>query len=161
MGNPVLGGVMKMFEIQLSFVRAVFNVCMWNDPMLSFWISMVIFGLAVVLFIFPWRLFFFVIGFLGLGPQNYFLYDLYLLKRASKSKKTPTKEDPVQERRKSMNTGDSEDVSRSPLLFRENVWMKPDGKRREEIVFSALIDSMIGRPSLPPQRLEKKCNGHV
>jgi len=132
--NPVLGGVMKMFEIQLSFVRAVFNVCMWNDPMLSFWISMVIFGLAVVLFIFPWRLFFFVIGFLGLGPQNYFLYDLYLLKRASKSKKTPTKEDPVQERRKSMNTGDSEDVSRSPLLFRENVWMKPDGKRREVII---------------------------
>jgi len=26
------------------------------------------------------------------------------------------------------------DVSRSPLLFRENVWMKPDGKRREVII---------------------------
>jgi len=133
--DPLLGSVMKIFETQLSFVRAVFNICMWTDPMLSFWFTLFVFGLMVVLFIFPWRLFFFVVGVLGLGPQNYFLYDLYLLKRSSKSKTTPTTKDPSRKQRNSMEASDAaEDLSTSPLLFRDNAWMKPDGKLRNLII---------------------------
>lgn len=129
MMNPVAGGVMKIFDIQISFFRAMFNICMWKDPMLSFWFSLLIFCLMIVLFIFPWRLFFCVAGLLGLGPQNYFLVPLYHAKRASRSKAKPVAGDCGQTSR--INTAA---VSNSPLLFRDNMQMKPDGKQRGVIV---------------------------
>lgn len=129
--NPLLGGVMKIFEIQLSLVRAVFNVCMWKDSMLSFWFTVLVFCLMVVLFIFPWRLFFFIVGLVGLGPQNYFLINKYHARRTSRPKATPVVVDPERERRTSVAAEDSTD---SPLLLRDNIRMKADGKRREVIV---------------------------
>merc|ERR1712087_370963 len=90
-------------------------------------------GLMIILFVFPWRLFFFVTGLFGLGPQNYFVVKLYYAKRAVQSrKKTASSEggsDPALWQ--SMVIGDMSD---SPLLLRDNVRMKPDDKRRAIIV---------------------------
>lgn len=133
MMNPVLGGGMKILDIQVSFFRAAFNLCMWKDPMLSFWFLLCASCLMIILFVFPWRLFFFVTGLLGLGPQNYFVANLYYAKRAVQSRKktTPSEEEPDPARQPSMAIGD---LSDSPLLLRDNVRVKPDGKRRAIIV---------------------------
>merc|ERR1711865_864894 len=119
MMNPMLGGVMKILDIQVSFFRAAFNLCMWKDPMLSFWFLLCALCLMLVLFVFPWRLFFFVAGLLGLGPQNYFVVNSYYAKRATQPRKktTPSEGEPDPARRLSVAIGDMSD---SPLLLRDN-----------------------------------------
>ena len=128
---PLVGGVVKIVDNALSMFRAAFNLCMWKDPMLSFWFSLFLFCLMIVLCLFPWRLFFFVGGLFGLGPQNYFLAVSYDKKLASRPKANPAKGNSGLAHQVSMS---NEDVSKSPLLFRDNVQMKPDGKHREVIV---------------------------
>ena len=63
--TPVVDGVLSF----LCVFRALFNVFTWRDPFLSFWVSLVGCGAAIVLFVFPWRLFLFVAGILVVGPQ--------------------------------------------------------------------------------------------
>lgn len=128
---PLVCGVTKIIEIQVSSIHAVFNLCMWKDPMLSFWFSMLVLCLMFVLSVFPWRLLFFLVGLLGLGPQNYFLVNSYLAKKAAKTKTKPAAQDSGRE---FWTRTTAEDVSQSPLLFRDNIQMKADGKRREVIV---------------------------
>uniref|UniRef100_A0A7S3PCB1 C2 domain-containing protein n=1 Tax=Amphora coffeiformis TaxID=265554 RepID=A0A7S3PCB1_9STRA len=55
----------------LSMFRALFNAVTWQDPMLTFWLSIFLSVLALVLFIFPWRIFLFFVGGFLVGPQNY------------------------------------------------------------------------------------------
>lgn len=128
--NPLLGIVMKCFEIQLFVIRATFNVFTWKDPMLSFWFSVLVLCLVISLILFPWRLFFFVVGLLCFGPQNYFLLHLNGAKCLSLFKPTPAKRNSDRDSLMSV----AADVSKSPLLFRNNAHMKSDGKRREVIV---------------------------
>lgn len=66
-GEPIISSVYSF----LCLFRAGFNVCTWRDPMLTFWVS--IFGviLAVILFVFPWRIFLFLLGIGLVGPQNW------------------------------------------------------------------------------------------
>ncbi len=63
--SPVLG-ILKMF---LGFCRGLTNILLWKDPYASFWIC--VFNLLFFLFllVFPWRIFFFLVGFGALGPQ--------------------------------------------------------------------------------------------
>jgi hypothetical protein len=65
--EPIISSVYSF----LCLFRAVFNVYTWRDPMLTFWLS--IFGiiLAAILFVFPWRIFLFVLGVAVVGPQNW------------------------------------------------------------------------------------------
>jgi len=130
--NPILGEIMKTLDLGISSFRAVFNLFMWKDPMLSFWFTGLIFGLVLVLSVFPWRLFFFVVGLLGFGPQNYWMVPAYFAKRAARTQKKKVAGTCNQAYRLSLDTVD--DVANSPLLFRDNVQMKADGKRREVIV---------------------------
>jgi hypothetical protein len=74
--NPVteitssfLGPLMRIFRILCFLVRVLFNVGMWSDPILSFWFLVFLLILMVVLFVFPWRLFFFSLGVHFFGPQ--------------------------------------------------------------------------------------------
>lgn len=55
----------------LCFFRAGYNIFIWRDPMLTFWVTVILGILAFVLFIFPWRIFMFLVGFGLLGPQNW------------------------------------------------------------------------------------------
>lgn len=78
--NPVVARVGLYVEPIISAAlsglcatRAVYNVITWRDPILSFWVTLLIAILVVVLAIFPWRLFLFAVGFLVLGPQNWAL----------------------------------------------------------------------------------------
>jgi hypothetical protein len=64
--EPILGCTYSI----LCLFRACFNVVTWRDPMLSFWLSFFCLVAALVLFIFPWRLFLFVLGMWLVGPQN-------------------------------------------------------------------------------------------
>lgn len=74
--NPVVARVGQYVEPMIgashSFLclfRALFNIMTWRDPFLTFWVSLFGFLLVVILFIFPWRLFFFVVGLWFIGPQ--------------------------------------------------------------------------------------------
>lgn len=82
----------------LCFSRAVYNIITWRDPMLSFWVSILLAAIVVILFIFPWKLFFFLTGLVVVGPQNFVLRKLEergrtpqfikkLLKRTPKDKR--------------------------------------------------------------------------
>lgn len=57
----------------LCLSRAGFNAFTWRDPVFTFWLSILLGTLAVVLFVFPWRMFFFAAGFALVGPQNWIL----------------------------------------------------------------------------------------
>eukprot|EP00980_Cylindrotheca_fusiformis_P011118 scaffold2557_cov121-Cylindrotheca_fusiformis.AAC.1 len=56
----------------LGAFRSITNIVTWQDPILSFWATLVLIAAAIVSIIFPFRLFFFVIGVAVLGPQNFF-----------------------------------------------------------------------------------------
>jgi hypothetical protein len=63
--------IVEIAQAGLLLVRATFNVFTWQDPFLSFWISIIGPVVAFVLYIAPYRL---ILGALGLylfGPQNY------------------------------------------------------------------------------------------
>jgi len=79
-GNPWLAKVgiivQPIIEIALEWlclVRALFNVFTWRDPILSFWISIVLPVIIVILHLFPWRLVLAVVGLALFGPQNWVL----------------------------------------------------------------------------------------
>jgi len=65
--EPIIGSVYSF----LCAFRAGFNVMTWRDPMLTFWVSVFSGSLAVILFVFPWRIFLFVTGIFLVGPQNW------------------------------------------------------------------------------------------
>ena len=63
------GPALEMLKVGLSVWRSVFNLFTWRDPFLT---SLFFFGLIFllcVLLLFPWRLFFFVMGLGAVGPQ--------------------------------------------------------------------------------------------
>lgn len=74
--NPVvgitssfLGPIMRMFRIWLMAIRIVFNIGVWKDPFLSFWVLCFLVALMFILLIFPWRCFMFLSGLVCFGPQ--------------------------------------------------------------------------------------------
>lgn len=74
--NPVteikssfLGPLMRIFRIFCCIVRVVFNVGVWSDPYMSFWVLCFLLLAMIVLIMFPWRLFFFAVGIVCFGPQ--------------------------------------------------------------------------------------------
>eukprot|EP00591_Stephanopyxis_turris_P003782 CAMPEP_0195526904 /NCGR_PEP_ID=MMETSP0794_2-20130614/28232_1 /TAXON_ID=515487 /ORGANISM="Stephanopyxis turris, Strain CCMP 815" /LENGTH=947 /DNA_ID=CAMNT_0040657693 /DNA_START=380 /DNA_END=3223 /DNA_ORIENTATION=+ len=78
--NPILGAmdgvatpILLAIRCGLRVFRAVFNLFMWKDPILSFWLLIICICLLVLLIVFPWRPFMFIVGVVLLGPQNWFL----------------------------------------------------------------------------------------
>lgn len=65
--EPIIGSAYSF----LCVFRAGFNVMTWRDPMLTFWLSVFCSALSAILFIFPWRIFLFGLGFFLVGPQNW------------------------------------------------------------------------------------------
>jgi len=150
--NPWVASILKILEYELSAFRAIFNIMFWKDPMLSYWVMVILCCLMILVLVFPWRRFFFVVGILLLGPQNYFMniIDWHRSKMAKKkggpeslalSKSTrmlnayrdnehgsgQNVHDPPQSRNDDL-------LSNSPLLLRNNTQQKPDGKLRKVIV---------------------------
>ncbi|KAL7573041.1 hypothetical protein ACA910_018733 [Epithemia clementina (nom. ined.)] len=60
----------------LCLFRAFFNLVTWQDPYLTFLLSVFLLVLAVVLFIIPWRPTLFAVGMLFVGPQNWVIRKL-------------------------------------------------------------------------------------
>lgn len=68
-----------IIEIALGWLclfRALFNVFTWQDPILSFWLSVLAPVVIAVLHIFPWRVALGVAGVVLFGPQNW-MWRLY------------------------------------------------------------------------------------
>jgi len=74
--NPVVakiaeygGPSVEALKVGLSMWRAIFNLFLWRDPFLTylFFIGAVL--LLCLLLVFPWREFFFAVGFGAFGPQ--------------------------------------------------------------------------------------------
>lgn len=152
--NPLLAIIIKIFECEVNTFRAFYNIAMWNDPMLSFWALLIMFCLMIILFFFPWRVFFFLVGILGLGPQNYFpqtcIMDWFGRKSMTANRRLTFFANPRHHTkrgilhsllRRGSNESDALDsiegygtLLDSPLLMRNNTLHKPDGERREVIV---------------------------
>ena len=67
--EPIISGI----QSGLAVSRVMYNIVTWRDPMLSFWVSTAFLAIAIVLLVFPWRIFLFCAGFVVVGPQNYIL----------------------------------------------------------------------------------------
>lgn len=65
--EPIIGSTYSL----LCLFRAGFNVVTWRDPILTFWLSLFCGIIAFVLFLFPWRIVLFLVGFVAVGPQNW------------------------------------------------------------------------------------------
>ncbi len=74
--NPVVAKIaeygapgLEALKVGLSMWRAIFNLFLWRDPFLTylFFIGAVL--LLCLLLVFPWRQFFFAVGFGAFGPQ--------------------------------------------------------------------------------------------
>ena len=78
-----LGPMVEGVQIGIMAYRTVFKIFMWNDRYLSFWALVGSLLMAGILFIFPWRIFFFIIGFIMLGPQNWVIRELGLANTSS------------------------------------------------------------------------------
>ena len=61
--------VLKIQRWYLLAVRSFFNICIWRDPYLSFWILVSLFAFMLLLLVFPWRIFFFAAFCIAFGPQ--------------------------------------------------------------------------------------------
>ncbi|KAG7338763.1 C2 domain containing protein [Nitzschia inconspicua] len=82
--NPVIARIglylepiVDSLQSILAISRVVYNVLTWRDPMLSFWVTILFMLSSILLFFFPWRLVFFIIGLAVLGPQNWALRVLH------------------------------------------------------------------------------------
>jgi len=60
---------LECLKVGLSMIRAIFNIFLWRDPFLTSLFLLGIILLLCVMFVFPWRLFFFAVGFGAFGPQ--------------------------------------------------------------------------------------------
>lgn len=76
--NPVISMIgvhlEPMLQAARSFlcaIRQIINILTWQDPILSFWVTLGLIASGLVLLIFPFRLFFLALGLVILGPQNY------------------------------------------------------------------------------------------
>ncbi|KAG7340919.1 glutamine amidotransferases class-II [Nitzschia inconspicua] len=67
----VIQPIIEMAQAPLFLFRALFNILTWQDPMLSFWVTFLCPGAALVLYLMPYRFVFGVLGLYLVGPQNY------------------------------------------------------------------------------------------
>ena len=154
--HPLLSLVLRIFDIAVSAFRAIFNVFMWKDPMLSYVTLVLLFGLMIVLLIFPWRKFFFISGLVCLGPQNVksstCIIDVLQKRKEKKAEKRASQHRaknyhkstlrntiPLMLHKRSTVESPSfvqrkTSLSTSPLLIRNNKTHLPDGRKREVIV---------------------------
>jgi C2 domain len=94
--NPIVGRIGQYLEplvggaqAWLCGGRAGFNIYTWRDPFLSFWFSLLGMVIVAILFVFPWRLFLFVVGLIVVGPQNLILR--WIKERREKNNPHPIK----------------------------------------------------------------------
>jgi len=155
--NPLLSLVLRIFDIGVSAFRAMFNVFMWKDPILSYVTLLLLFCLMIVLLIFPWRKFFFISGLVCLGPQNMksstCIIDILQKRKEKRAEKRASSLTQAKNYHKSTlrntiplmlhkrSTVESPSfilrktsLSTSPLLIRNNKTHLPDGRKREVIV---------------------------
>lgn len=65
--------ILEIVQGWLYLFRALFNLFTWQDPILSFWVAVIGPVVVVVCHLMPYRILFFVLGFMFVGPQNYVL----------------------------------------------------------------------------------------
>jgi hypothetical protein len=122
--EPICGSVLGF----LCFFRASFNALTWQgtatghffhiscfrlscspffllgaDPILTFWLSVFSLLLAIILFIFPWRIFLFILGVFLVGPQNYVIR---ILRERGHLPPAQRKRRPESEDKKTVNIAD-------------------------------------------------------
>lgn len=66
-----MGPMLEGMKVGLSLWRAGFNLLTWRDPYLTFLFQCGVISVMCVLIVFPWRIFFFVMGIGMVGPQNW------------------------------------------------------------------------------------------
>lgn len=95
----------------LFLFRALFNIFTWQDPILSFWISIIGPIIAIILHLFPWRIVLGVTGVVLFGPQNWLL-------RIMRERKgvAPPDMDTIIRRKKKQPDGTDIELTEEPLF---------------------------------------------
>jgi hypothetical protein len=58
-----------MMRVFIFVARLCYNLSCWRDPILSFWLLIILIMLFLILLVFPWRSFFFLTSLAAMGPQ--------------------------------------------------------------------------------------------
>ena len=122
-GNPVVARVGLYVEPIISAAhsglclsRVIYNIVTWRDPILSFWISLLLLAATLILAVFPWRLFLFVTGLVIMGPQNFVLRIMHKQDRAPKFLEDFLEKQKNRRKRKSKDIA-SDDVPRNQPII--------------------------------------------
>lgn len=67
--SSFMGPVMRMMRVAVFIMRIAYNLSAWRDPILSFWLLVILVTLFLILIVFPWRSFFFLTSIATMGPQ--------------------------------------------------------------------------------------------
>lgn len=67
--SSFMGPVMRMMRVFIFVARICYNLSAWRDPILSFWLLVILAILFLILLVFPWRSFFFLTSIAAMGPQ--------------------------------------------------------------------------------------------
>jgi len=116
-----LGTLTRMKLVPNLIFRFLFNLFTWRDPYLTFWFSNLLFCLIIVLIVFPWRLFFFSLALVLLGPQNWIFQE----KIKNKIRKVMQKSKQKKEKKQA-------DSEKDPLLTKTDhtdTWSKLDNRQ--------------------------------
>lgn len=79
--------LVEIVQLFLSVFRALYNMFMWRDPILTFWLQLFLVIAIPIMHIIPWRVVLGVSGFVFVGPQN------WLLRVIRQGKSRPTYDD--------------------------------------------------------------------
>jgi hypothetical protein len=123
----------------LYLFRALFNIFTWQDPILSFWIS--IFGpvVVVVLHLFPWRIALGIVGIVLFGPHNWAI-------RVVRERKGTTPPDMDKIVKKKIRRAGGDDIEQEPLFCN-------DAYGNDPLDYSSLDTSNMKHIAVPYSQL--------
>lgn len=65
--------MVEIIQLFLSMFRALYNLFMWRDPVLTFWLQLFLLLAIPMMHIIPWRIVLGLSGLIFVGPQNWIL----------------------------------------------------------------------------------------
>eukprot|EP00934_Nitzschia_sp_Nitz4_P007018 Nitzschia sp. Nitz4//scaffold3_size479765//447923//451003//NITZ4_000189-RA/size479765-augustus-gene-1.629-mRNA-1//-1//CDS//3329551025//7008//frame0 len=116
--SSFLGPLMRIIRIVVYATRIAFNVSAWTDPFLTFWVFAFLVTSAIVLLIFPWRVFFFTSTLVLLGPQNIAVRKYMERRRKEKDLEKQAKEEQQKEEAKRLKAQQAQEAAQNALSFK-------------------------------------------
>lgn len=105
--SSFMGPVMRMMRVFIFIARICYNLSAWRDPILSFWLLVILVMLFFISLVFPWRSFFFLTSIAAMGPQNLFVRRILERKAREREKKNEACDESVSSSKSDMDSSQS------------------------------------------------------